>query len=110
VKYIKLYEEIDFSDIDNLDMPINIDFEGHEDFYDFLEENGVLDEYISNYYNNKCNTSSISIKKFLDMVDETNYVLNAFGWLCGGSDMSDIWEDLNDKWVELVSKKKSNYK
>jgi hypothetical protein len=116
MKYIKLYEEINFDDIDDVEYNENCynDFGNHTDFQKFLEENRVLDKFISgfknvnekwkstiwdNYNNYKMNNINYCLVDYLDNTDESDYVLNAFEW---GNDRDIEWTSINSNWLSHV--------
>jgi hypothetical protein len=105
---------IDFSDIDNFDNDYNndyLDFDGHEDFKEFLDDNSVLDEFIKyfksvndswvniriNYFNKD---NIIDLGGYLDNIDRRYYISSAFNWVDSGD--SNFWYKLNCKWNNHV--------
>jgi hypothetical protein len=112
--YIKDY--IDFTDIDDLNDPIIVDFIGFEDFRDFLEENGVLDKFVSTFYNYdnetwkknywsgyKGNDDNYTLHDFLIRNKKFNYIDDIFRWE-DTSDGYDFWYGIRGKW-----KRKNGY-
>jgi hypothetical protein len=112
MKYIKLFEEIDFKDIDDINDPIIVDFVGFEDFMDFLEENGVLDKFVKEFYRfedevwkenywggYKENKDNYTLHDFLEnnKKNTKGYIDDAFKWWLTDDDQ-DFWETIHDKW------------
>ena len=105
MKYLR--EFIDFNDID--DIGDYSEFEGHEDFKKFLDDNNVLDDFIYQFNNVdrywrgiriSGNNNRDDLKYYLDNMDRSYYIANAFSWDESGDD--DLWYKLNDKWRELL--------
>jgi hypothetical protein len=65
MKYIKLYENIDWDWVDEEKSNIPDDFKGNENFYNFLVDNNVLDKFIYNFNNYKLK-KNINLKDFLN--------------------------------------------
>ena len=135
MKYLKLFEDIDLYDDDwNWDEEKEIDdhsqqFKGHENFYNFLVEKNILDLYARafsaykyhRYLNDGQNIGKrISIKKFLDIEKERNYISQAFPfnkiYLVGNPHTPDEkgpltedeyrehdWNWINDDWMKYLS-------
>jgi hypothetical protein len=94
--HIKLYEEIDFTDIDDIDDTMVVDFEGFEDFGDFLEENGVLDKFVNNFYKFG---DGYTLNYYLIINEEykEDYIDSAFSWIKTPEGF-DFWVDIDYKW------------
>jgi hypothetical protein len=105
MKYIKIFEnkEIDWEDFDYDEVPdIPEEFENHEDFYEFLVENYLLDKWIyntknnvGNHYLNRCNGD---IKLFLRDTKERDFIMNAFVWSNTKNGQA-YWNNLNNQWI-----------
>jgi hypothetical protein len=98
---------IDFNDIDNFGKDYS-EFEEHEDFKEFLEENGALDKFIENFYlhiNNwrlyhwKHYKEGHTLKYFLDKETKYFYITSAFRWYKDKKEDYDYWSALNLKWI-----------
>jgi pyoverdine/dityrosine biosynthesis protein Dit1 len=97
MRYIKLYDNINFNDIDEInDCSDYPEFEGHEDFCGFLKDNGVLDKFIKNCYKD----SVKDISKYLDKVSPIDYISSAFHWYIDNN--NSMWARLDDEWVNYI--------
>jgi DNA-binding transcriptional MocR family regulator len=91
MKYIKEYKNIDW-DFDEEESDVPDKFKGHEDFYDFLVDNGVLDKWINN----------LRIKNVHDFLNNNinrYYFDLAFFW----KDTEEgfiFWHKINRKWLK----------
>jgi hypothetical protein len=105
------YNDIDFKVYDDCDDCDDVDFYfiGFDIFKEFLEDNGVLDRFIENFYNvdeewKMSNWSGYSnkldkytIRDYLENTRIENYFIKSFRW------MYYDWPDLNGKWMRLIS-------
>jgi hypothetical protein len=111
MKYLKLYENIDWDDWDEeeYDEYINI-FKGSEDFYYFLKEEGVLEKYINNAnsFSIKISTENLTIKKLLDIYNHSpngwRMFVVLFDWK-HSPEGYDFWFNIHNKWLKLKLKK-----
>ena len=93
MKYLKKYnEKIDWEFDDEDELPIHPDFQGHEEFHDFLKKNNALDKFIENYNNNNNNNRNrnrnVSLLNFLNKIN---------------------WNDIYHDWINIYyNKKKQN--
>jgi hypothetical protein len=88
---------LDFNEIDEFQYYKIDDFEGHEEFKKFLEDNGVLDSFVEEFYKSdnddwkinywvgyKENKDNYTLHDFLDNLDKGNNMLDcinyAFDW------------------------------
>jgi len=110
-KYLKANESIDWDDWDTQEEPsVPEEFEGHEDFYNFLVENDILDKFIYNYNNYKKNIGIKGIKDYLDERKKNGtYELNvsAFLWT-PTKEGADFWYQMHNKWVKYLRNKTYN--
>jgi hypothetical protein len=119
MKYIKLYEGIDFNDIEEFD-DHSPDFIGFEEFEEFLKKNNALDKFIKNFYNfddelwkenywggyNE-KDGDYTIHDFLmnnKKGKESGYIDDAFGWAFTPEDSS-YWNKLDNEWSMLVKQR-----
>lgn len=103
MKYIKLFDEVnidwnDWEEIDDDNMPDN--FIGHEKFYQFLVDNGCLDEWILNM-----NKRGKDIKKFLDncrnfSYEFSKYITLGFVW-AGTKNGQNYWHAIYKKGLNF---------
>jgi hypothetical protein len=107
---------IDFSDIDNFED--NGDFEGFENFKKFLEDNGVLDEFVRNFYNFEDDerkrkywrgydgySGKYTLNDYLTnnkKYREKSYIDDAFDWSYSPEGF-DFWNNIDDKWRYFLS-------
>jgi hypothetical protein len=104
MKYLRLYEEIDFKEFDETDYDgcdNYSEFEGHEDFCRFLLDKGVIDEFIKRYNDNPNNLSDLNI--FLDKTSPERYIIVAFEWYFNGKGEV-FWSGLHWDWLEYLGK------
>jgi hypothetical protein len=115
MKYLRLYEQIDFNDIDNIDDADNCwsDFGDHEDFKDFLIKNDVLDEFLENMINSNIewrkkewkdylyNPNGYCLKDYLDNTKPISYVQNSFIWKLTPQGHK-YWDYLDDLWLSIA--------
>jgi hypothetical protein len=115
MRYIKLYEDIDFNNIDDYEGVD--DFDGFEDFRNFLEDNGVLDKFIKNFYSNDNEgwkkvywvdyngDGDYTLNDFLryNKKNKSNYISRAFSWSSSPEGYL-YWEKVRNKW-----RKKNNF-
>ena len=95
MKYLKRYNEsIDWDDWEEEENSIPDDFIGHEDFYNFLVDNDVLDTYLYNFKNDK---HQKDFKKFINQVRDTHLIDAAFTW-SQTPEGNNYWYELNIKW------------
>jgi hypothetical protein len=95
MKYIKLFENIDWDWMDEEELDIPDEFKGNEDFYKFLVDNNALDKYIYNLDNNY---------NYFEHKNKNQYILWAFDWV-NTHEGYEFWLNLNYKWVEYLKKK-----
>jgi hypothetical protein len=101
MRYIKKFESMEWNFIDEEKPYIVPEFEGNEDFYNFLVDNDVLDKYIDNY--NEYKFKKISLKKYLKNIDKKNLIDNSFNWEITPEGHK-FWSKLNDKWINKLRK------
>jgi len=83
MKYIKEYKDIDWDDWDDVEDDPNIhnDFIGHEDFYNFLVEHDVLNDFIYSYDPHYSTNNGMNLKEYLNNHKERHYFIDsAFDW------------------------------
>jgi hypothetical protein len=99
-KYYIFEKNIEWDVWDTQEEPIvPKEFKGHEDFYNFLVDNDVLDKYMENYDEG---ISGLSLENFLNSAGRpTNYISWAFIWTETNSG-HDFWNKLNTKWIEYL--------
>lgn len=94
-------ENIDWS-FDIQEENFDDEFEGNEDFYNFLIENGILDKYINNVSYSGYRRIVPNLNKFLNETDKERYIIGAFLW-----DYEDVrWDNIHYKWLGIVNKNK----
>jgi hypothetical protein len=116
MKYLTYFNQpINIEDnIDEFDDTLP-EFEGHQDFYDFLQSNNVLNVFIDNFspkYAKYCselnNKDNITIKTYLNNCKEKKYLLYPFNWkkvpLCDNNTKC-RWIDLHMDWIKTVNNK-----
>lgn len=108
MKYIKLFENIDF---DNFDIEEEYDdptyneiFIYHKIFYKFLKDHNILDDYVQSYNPHSMGLGYRSLKKFLNTTNEKFLIISAFEW-----DYSSKWVEYHFKWKNIVSTPSYNY-
>jgi hypothetical protein len=119
MKYIKEY--LDFNEIDDIDDNGGFDdFDGHEDFRYFLEENDVLDKYVENFYNFEdtiwkevywigyyYSKDDYTLHDFLDELSKngykSEYIHHAFEWR-KTEEGHHFWENINDNWKSQLNR------
>jgi len=82
-----------FEDFDEEEFNLPDEFIGHEQFYDFLNSEGIYDSFVRLYkpviaHNN-------TLKEYLDKELPTGYISGAFCW------DDHCWENYHDKWVSI---------
>jgi hypothetical protein len=97
MRYIKKFENIDWNYIDEEKPDIMFEFEGNEDFYNFLVDNDALDKFIDNYNKYKFKWNK-NLKDFLEKTSKEDFIESSFKWL-SASEGSYYWSKLNDKWI-----------
>jgi hypothetical protein len=97
MKYIKLFENIDWDWMDEEESDIPDEFKGNEDFYKFLVDNNALDKFLYNLKEFGKNLSNIKNKYKL--------INGAFIWV-ETPEYHDFWSNLNYKWKEYLRNKK----
>jgi hypothetical protein len=101
MKYIKLFENIDWDWMDEEESDIPDEFKGNEDFYKFLVDNNALDKFL---YNLK--ESGKNLKNHFIRLKNKFILLNiAFRWR-DTTEGHDFWSNLNYKWKEYLRNKK----
>jgi len=107
MKYIKRLN-INFNDWDEIKDNNFTEFEGHEDFYNFLKNNNILNKYIKYFYDKKytINVSRIkkdivTIKDFLNYYSEKFYFYNAFTWK-RTKEHYYYWFDISNRWDKKI--------
>jgi len=98
MKYIKLFENIDWDWVDEEKSEVS-DFEGCEDFYNFLIDNNILDEYIYNF--NKYKLDNKDLKVFLDIYNKRYYLLESFLWKLTKEGYK-FWEKISIRWYKKL--------
>jgi hypothetical protein len=100
MKYLRLYEDIDFNKVDDFDELLE-EFEGYEDFYNFLVNHDSLDEYVSNFKDKNKNFNYPlyykKVKDFLDKASKYEYISMAFDW---GNDRK--WSHIHNDWIRYL--------
>jgi hypothetical protein len=88
MKYIKEYKDIDW-DFEEEEERVPDEFKGHEDFYNFLVDNGVLDQWINNLGN----------KNIPDLLNKDINIINyAFNWTSTEEGFN-FWYKIHKKWI-----------
>jgi hypothetical protein len=91
---------LDFSNIDDFSICYSYtDFNGFEDFCEFLVYNGVIDDYIRYFYDMYFTRYGIKLNEFLMKHKPKNYIDSAFVW---PTDEVDKWLMISKKWARLV--------
>jgi hypothetical protein len=90
MKYIKEYKDIEW-EFDEEETNVPVEFKGHEDFYDFLVNNDILDKWINNFYQYK--------KEIYDFLN--NISMYAFNW-SDTKEGHDFWEKIYNKWINEI--------
>jgi hypothetical protein len=101
MKYIKLFENIDWDWVDEEKSEVS-DFEGCEDFYNFLIDNNILDEYIYNFNKYKLD-NKLDLKVFFDNYNKRDYLLKSFLWKLT-KEGYEFWEKINIKWYKKIGR------
>ena len=102
MKYLKLFENIDFEDWDEIEINEEDDILTDEDFVKFLKNNNVYDNFIKNLNNADANFKHYwkDINNFCENVVKTHYLFNSFNW--ANSPEGDLfWRNLNSVWTSL---------
>jgi len=97
VKYIKLFENIDWDWMDEEQSDMPDEFKGNEDFYKFLVDNNALDKFIYNLKESGKNLSNIK--------NEYKLIMGAFIWR-DTPENHHFWSNLNYKWRIYLRNKK----
>jgi hypothetical protein len=96
------YNNLNFDNIDEEEYEsIPEDFIGHDDFYNFLVDNNILNSWINNIKKNYKDNKSFNIKRFLDSQShkDSNYILLPFDWdLTYEGD--EFWDNIYHKWKD----------
>jgi len=108
MKYIKLYEEVDFDENDfdwiqgeESERPIP---NGMPDkFYRFLVNNDALDRWIQSF--NSGWYKEFGFYNYFNETREFDYIWDGFGF---EDPMIDYWIELNNRWRDLIEYKKTN--
>jgi hypothetical protein len=114
MKYIVEYNEFGFADFTNNsdgEIDVSYDFGKHEDFKKFLEDNGVLKNYVINFYYETDNNwrykkwpnyhdDNYDVKDFLDNTNPKHFIENAFE--INSTTDKVIWDNLNNMWVRKI--------
>jgi len=98
MKYIKLFENIDWDWMDEDESDIPYEFNDNENFYNFLVDNKVLDQFIYNFDNYKLKEMNYS--ELLHR-NKNDYILWAFAW-DETPEGHDFWLNLNYKWIDFL--------
>jgi len=110
MKYIKLFENIDWDWMDEDESDIPYEFNDNEKFYNFLVDNKVLDQFIYNFDNYKLKEMNYS--ELLHR-NKNDYILWAFAW-AETPEGHDFWSKLNYKWLHtnkiLENKNENKFK
>lgn len=69
-----------------------------KEFSSFLKEEGCLKEYRANMKKE----GMISPYRFWEKSDPEDYIIDAFVWVKKGDEYSNIWSDLNVKWLDKL--------
>jgi len=78
-------------------------FKNYTDFYLFLLNHNIIDNFI---YNFKHNYPNIQIKDYLDTTQEPNFINQAFSWTNSVEKLK-FWYNYNKLWLNNI--KKTNY-
>jgi hypothetical protein len=102
---------MNFNDIDDTDS-IYDDFDNHDKFRNFLEERGILDNFINNFNNSSKEWrishwsgyhKSYTLKEFLDNTLKIIYIYIAFDWY-EINEGYDYWLNIHAEWKRVVYK------
>jgi hypothetical protein len=99
MKYIKEYKDIEW-EFDEEETNVPDEFEGHEDFYNFLVNNDILDKWINNFEKAVTWRNKEEIHDFLNIIDKSYYFDLAFFWK-DTEEGHDFWNKINKKWCKL---------
>jgi len=74
-------------------------FIGFDKFYNFLNDNNIIDKYVYNIekYSFNTNNDLSNIISFLGKLMESHYIVNSFNWGITPEGYS-YWEQINKKW------------
>jgi hypothetical protein len=90
---------------------IKEEFEGHEDFYNFLLERKCAEDYVNFFNNTKPSwrllnwskyKDDYSVKDFLNNSGQLRYTFNAFPWEKTNGGYK-FWKDINTEWKNQVN-------
>jgi len=100
MKYLKLYEEIDFDDMDWEEEDPDYQ-EIDMSFYKFLNKNNCLLRFIKNFNPSFQYNSTLTIDGYFKKCQKNLFIFNAFPW---GQSLEgyDYWIDLDRKWRHKV--------
>jgi len=105
MRYVKTYEDIEWGDFDDFyieeDEPINMNvpnsFIGNEDFYNFLKDNDIYNEYVSRYDRYFLRSAGSDLKTFLETNSKKYFIDSAFPWFG-----DEKWFVINKKWLTYI--------
>lgn len=113
MRYLNLYEDFEW-DFDFDEEDENDVFIGNEDFRVFLEDEGVLDDFIK-HMNSEYNGfhlgwhSMETIKEYLKLQLKDDFIQSSFDWADANrkSTKTVFWGNLGEKWRKLIKKRKN---
>jgi len=109
MKYIKKLN-INFNNWDEIDNVLN-EFIGHENFYNFLKDNNILDKYI-NYFNISYKWREINdddsrnLNEFLNNWAPYYFIIKSFLWK-KTKEHHKFWFYINNKWKNKLENSKN---
>jgi hypothetical protein len=105
MKYIKEYKNIDWDFDKEEERNIPVEFKGHEDFYDFLVDNDILDKWINNFEKDVSWRKDViwrNKKEIHDFLNNNiNYIDHAFNW-SDTEEGYDFWIKIYNKWINEI--------
>jgi len=100
MKHIKEYNKFELDDFDDEEFePMYNDFIGHENFYNFLEENDILNVFVKKYDPHYGDNNNMRLSQYMDKNLELSLIINAFFW----NNEYYVWENINRKWRKKIN-------